>query len=103
MNGRTMLRTLGDAAGLALAGTGKVFAQPRTAAESVFANGPVFTMSSSASVAEAVAVKNGRIQAVGSRLDSDALCDDRTSIIDLGGRSLSPKATDLTGKRIHPA
>lgn len=94
MDRRMMLKTVAGAAGLALAGSGKVFAQPRTAADSVFVNGPVFTMQSSAPVVEAVAVKNGRIQAVGSRQDIEALCDERTKIIDLGGRSLSPGLID---------
>jgi len=60
----------------------------------VLVNGHVCTADASDSEAEAVAVWNGRIGAVGSTADIEALKDRRTQVIDLRGRTVLPGLTD---------
>jgi predicted amidohydrolase YtcJ len=60
----------------------------------VLVNGTVLTADDKDSEAEAVAVWNGRIGAVGGTSDIDALRDRRTRVIDLKGRTVLPGLTD---------
>ncbi len=60
----------------------------------VLVNGTVLTADGSDSEAEAVAVWNGRIGAVGSTSDIDAYRDGRTKVVDLKGRTVLPGLTD---------
>jgi predicted amidohydrolase YtcJ len=60
----------------------------------ILVNGTVLTADDKDSEAEAVAVWNGRIAAVGGTSDIDALRDRRTRVIDLKGRTVLPGLTD---------
>ena len=60
----------------------------------ILTNATVLTADATDSEAEAVAVYNGRIGAVGSASDIDALADRRTQKIDLKGRTVLPGLTD---------
>ncbi len=59
-------------------------------ADLVLTGGNVITMDAQQSEAEAVAVRNGRIAAVGTAAEVAALISDATVVIDLEGRSLLP-------------
>ncbi len=63
-------------------------------ADLIFTGGPVLTMSAAQPRAEAVAVRDGRILAVGSAEDVGATADSRTRTIDLDGRCLLPGLVD---------
>jgi len=78
----------------ALAASGKVPAQARTAPDLIFLNGAVVTMNRAQPDAEAVAVRGGRVTTVGARKDIEALADGRTQTIDLQGRCLTPGLID---------
>ncbi len=56
----------------------------------VLIGGTVITMNPDQPSAEAVAIRNGRIESVGSRADIEALIDERTRVIDLAGKTLLP-------------
>jgi predicted amidohydrolase YtcJ len=60
----------------------------------VLRNGNVLTIDSANSVAEAVAIKDGLIQAVGTVADVDAWVGEATRVIELGGRTLTPGLID---------
>jgi len=78
----------------ALAAAAKLPAQARTAPDLLFLNGPIVTMNSAQPTAEAVAVRGGRVTAVGPRVDLEALADGRTQTVDLAGRCLTPGLID---------
>lgn len=59
-------------------------------AELALRNGKVWTVNKRQPVAEAVAVKDGRVLAVGSNAEIDALCGRETQVVDLEGRLLLP-------------
>lgn len=63
-------------------------------ADVIFENGTVITMADGQPTAEAVAVADGRIVAVGSRDEMAALAGNDTRIVDLGGNTLSPGFID---------
>ncbi|WP_291782976.1 amidohydrolase [Cecembia sp.] len=65
-------------------------AGPRNAADLVFTNGIVYTVDESAPKAEAVAVKNGLILAVGTTEEIQAFVGKETEIIDLQGKTMTP-------------
>ena len=60
----------------------------------ILTNATVLTADAKNSQAEAVAVYNGKIGAVGSARDIDGLADRRTKVIDLKGRTVLPGLTD---------
>ena len=60
----------------------------------ILTNATVLTADAKNSQAEAVAVYNGKIGAVGSASDIDGLADKRTKVIDLKGRTVLPGLTD---------
>ncbi len=63
----------------------------------IYRGGVVLTMDEGDRVAEAVAVGDGRILAVGSEADVLALADERTERVDLQGRTLIPAFIDPHG------
>ena len=63
-------------------------------ADLVFINGAVHTMDQALSVAEAVAVRDGRILRVGSSADIRALAGPGTRVVDLSGAAVFPGFTD---------
>ncbi len=64
------------------------------AADIVYVGGDVVTMDASLGTAEALAVKDDLIVAVGSRADIEALLGDDTTVIDLDGRAIAPGFVD---------
>jgi predicted amidohydrolase YtcJ len=68
-------------------------------ADLVFTNGAVYTVDAARSWAEAVAVKDERIAAVGTNDDVGALIGTATEVIDLRGRMLLPGFQDA---HVHP-
>lgn len=63
-------------------------------ADTIFVNGPILTMNPAAPNAEALAVRGGRIVAVGSRDEVMALQGPGTKLVNLGGTALLPGFTD---------
>lgn len=66
-------------------------------ADKIWLGGPILTMNDAAMRAEAVAVKDGLILAVGSKSDVMATKGEKTEVIDLGGRALIPGFVDAHG------
>jgi predicted amidohydrolase YtcJ len=90
-----MYRSLFSAAALAA-----VFAVPAEAqeiADRIFTGGPVLTMNDAQPRAEAVAVKDGKIIAVGTVEEIMALKGEGTEVTDLQGRALLPGFFDAHG------
>jgi hypothetical protein len=81
-------------AGAALAGT-SLAATPL--ADSIYRGGSVLTMNDAAPAAEAVAVRGGRIAAVGSEAEVMKLRGKATKVVDLAGRTLLPGFIDGHG------
>lgn len=71
--------------------------QAQDVADRIWRNGPILTMSDAAMRAEAVAVKDGRIVAVGSDADVMKLKGENTEVIDLAGRAMVPGFVDSHG------
>ena len=87
---RTALASLALAA---LAGCGAM--RPATpAADLVVTNARVVTLDRESRIAQAVAVRDGRIVAVGSNGEVDALAGNGTRRIDAGGRTVIPGLID---------
>lgn len=63
----------------------------------IYINGHVLTMDAANTVAEAVSVRNGQIDAVGRSEMLLELADEQTSIVDLRGRTLMPGFIDAHG------
>ncbi len=72
-------------------------ARAQDTADKIWTGGAVLTMEDTAMRAEAVAVKDGRIVAVGSQSEILALKGDKTEVIDLEGRALIPGFVDSHG------
>src|SRR5437899_1059237 len=91
---------MGVAAGLAatLAPRG-LAAQPTAGADLVVFNGRMATQDERRSFASAVAIRAGRIVAVGTDADIMAYRGEQTQIIDVGGRTVIPGLND---SHIHP-
>jgi predicted amidohydrolase YtcJ len=66
-------------------------------ADSIWSGGPILTMNDKAMRAEAVAVANGKILAVGRRSDVMKLKGAATQLVDLKGRTLVPGFVDAHG------
>lgn len=66
-------------------------------AQTIYSGGPILTMSDAAPRAEAVAVRDGRILAVGSLADVEAHAVAATDRVDLAGRALLPGFVDGHG------
>ena len=69
-------------------------APPELAADLALLNGKIITIDAGDSIAQAVAVKDGSIQAVGSSEQVSAMVGESTQIIDLGGRAVTPGLID---------
>ena len=69
-------------------------AHDRAPADLVFTGGPVYTVDAARSWASAVAVRGGRIAAVGAEHEVAALIGPRTEVVPLGGRLLLPGFQD---------
>ena len=80
---------------LAAVAASPAIAQDR--ADRIFTGGPVLTMNDAQPRAEAVAVKDGLIIAVGSAAEVMALKGDATEVTDLKGRALIPGFVDAHG------
>ena len=59
-------------------------------ADLVLKNGPVVTMDAKRRVAEAVAIKDGKIAVVGSEPEVKRMIGPLTEVVDLAGRALTP-------------
>lgn len=68
-------------------------------ADLILHGGKVVTVDKAFSIAHAVAVREGRIVAVGTDADVLTLKGDRTNVVDLGGRTLIPGLID---SHVHP-
>jgi hypothetical protein len=102
MLGQTVRLALGGAAmgfGLRFAcSAAAAQAQPAAGvAEVIYAGGPIITMNDAAPAAEAVAIRGGRIIAVGSRAAVEAARGPGTRSINLDGRTLLPGFVDPHG------
>lgn len=73
-----------------------VAAQPKPA-DAIYINADVLTINDQAPTAEAVAIRDGRILAVGSKKDMLALKGTRTRLINLAGKTLLPGFVDAHG------
>jgi predicted amidohydrolase YtcJ len=68
-------------------------------ADALYRNGVVYTVDNSATVAQAIAVKQGRISYVGSNEGAAAVTGPATRVVDLHGRMLMPGLID---GHLHP-
>jgi predicted amidohydrolase YtcJ len=75
-----------------------ILAQQR--ADTIYLGGPILTVNDDVPRAEAVAVKDGKIVAVGSRAEVVTLQDDKTKIFDLDGRAMLPGFVDSHGHAV---
>lgn len=64
--------------------------QPENPADSVFINGTIYTVDSRNPKVEAVAVKDGLIQAVGTTEEINVFVGKDTEVIDLAGKTMTP-------------
>ena len=69
----------------------------QTQADAIYSGGPILTMNDVAPRAEALAVADGRILAVGSLADISTLQGEGTDLIDLDGRTMIPGFVDAHG------
>lgn len=72
-------------------------ASAQEVADTIYSGGPILTINDSAPDAEAVAVKDGRIIAVGSMGDVNTHKGDDTQLFDLSGRTMLPGFVDSHG------
>jgi len=68
--------------------------EPAVIADRIYINGKVITLAASNHIAQAVAVKNGRILAVGTTAEINAFKGKQTIVSDLGGKALVPGFID---------
>jgi predicted amidohydrolase YtcJ len=89
----------GKVTALALITLAQALAQSALAdsADKIWVGGPILTMNDAAMRAEAVAMKDGKILAVGKKDDVLKTKGDKTEIVDLGGRALIPGFVDAHG------
>jgi predicted amidohydrolase YtcJ len=69
-------------------------AAPAGSPTRILVNGKILTMDASDRVAEALAIKDSEIVAVGSNADIKKLAGPETSVVDLGGRTVIPGLND---------
>ena len=72
-------------------------ARPADAADIIYSGGPILTMDDGRLRAEAVAVKDGKIVAVGAMAEVKALAGPATKTVDLAGRTMIPGFVDAHG------
>ncbi len=66
-------------------------------AEKIYHNGKIITVDDAVPIAEAVAVRDGKILAVGLKTEVLKTSDDKTELIDLQGRTMLPGFVDAHG------
>src|SRR5690554_1797248 len=85
-------------AALLIAGVGIAGAQQTTETnqvpDKIYYGGPIVTMNDKALMAEAVAIRNGKIIAVDRLRTIKAMADDKTERIDLKGKTMMPGFID---------
>ena len=79
-----------------------ITSQPPTA-DTVLLNGTVITVDARDSIAEAVAITNGKIVFVGSTAEARSRVGDKTQVIDLAGRTATPGLIDTHVHFSEPA
>ncbi|MCA1200205.1 amidohydrolase [Sphingomonas sp. R647] len=85
---------------LASGATGAAFAgQDRAPADTIITNARVYTVDTARPWAEAVAIRDGKIVAVGTRATVERLKGSTTRVVDLGGRLIMPAFGDA---HAHP-
>ncbi len=96
MPGSSLTRLLSVLLATALGIAGQAVANPsgEPVADQMFSGGPIVTMDAARPAAEAVAVRDGKILAVGSLARMKALVGPATEQIDLAGRTLVPGFID---------
>ncbi len=95
------MRTQGSKAGIAVAAMAVAVActpagpKPEQTADAIYTGGDIVTINDAQPTAEAVAVKEGKILAVGARADVEkAHKGTATKVVDLGGKTLLPSFID---------
>lgn len=94
---RRMLAGAGALTGTALLGGRSMAQAPRTSSDMIFTGGPILTIDDAMPTAEAVAVRNGVIVAVGSLDAARAAVGRNTQTVNLDGRTLLPGFFDPHG------
>ncbi len=84
------LQLLGICAAIALLGAGSGTIAQQPPADLIVVNGKVLTVDARNSRVEAVAIRGGRIAAVGTNTDIRRLAGPQTRIVDAGGRTVVP-------------
>jgi predicted amidohydrolase YtcJ len=68
---------------------------PGEIADTVYTNGRIYTVNEAQPWAEAVAIKDGELVAVGSAAEAEAVTGDGTEVVDLGGKFVMPGLHDI--------
>ena len=68
--------------------------KPEQTADAIYTGGPIVTVNDAQPTAEALAVKDGKILAVGTKADVLKTKGDTTKLVDLGGKTLVPGFVD---------
>ncbi|WP_436517038.1 amidohydrolase [Ekhidna sp. To15] len=68
--------------------------EPEVVADTIFYNGPIYTMDDSNPTVEAVAIKADTFLFVGTRIGAEAFKGATTSVIDLAGKTMIPGLTE---------
>ena len=82
---------------LVLAWISVACAQPGEVADTVYSNGRIYTVNEAQSWVEAVAIKDGTFQVVGSNAEVEAVTGGSTEVVDLGGAFAMPGLIDIHG------
>ncbi len=72
-------------------------AQPDEVADTVYTNGRIYTVNEAQPWVEAVAIKDGTFQVVGSNAEVEAVTGGSTEVVDLGGAFAMPGLIDIHG------
>ena len=94
---RSLLAGAGALAGATLLGNRRVMAQSAQSSAMIFTGGPILTIDDAMPTAEAVAVRNGVIVAVGSLDAARAAVGRNAQVVNLDGRTLLPGFFDPHG------
>ncbi|MEP1033111.1 amidohydrolase [Ekhidna sp.] len=68
--------------------------EPEIVADSIFFNGPIYTMDASNSKAEAIAIRADTFLYVGSKAEAEAFKGTSTKMVDLNGKTMIPGLTE---------
>ena len=95
VNRRAFLKQAGSGlAGAVLTDTSVLWAAQETSAELILQNGILVTMNEAQPTAEAMAIRNGRLLAVGSNAQMTRYRSSATKVLDLAGKCVSPGLID---------